>query len=125
VAALVLDTGALIALERSSREVEVLLARAVERDVDIVVPVGVVGQAWRDGARQARLARLLAADGVEVVALDDSGARRAGQLCGAAGTADVIDASVVLLARERGGVVVTGDGDDLRCLDPTLRLIGC
>ena len=50
-------------------------------------------------------------------------ARQAGQLCGVTGTSDVIDASVVLCAREHGHTVVTSDPDDLRRLDPKLDLI--
>jgi len=65
----------------------------------------------------------LAADEVEVEILDDRRARAAGQLCGVKRTADVIDASVVLGARERGDRVVTSDPDDLGRLDATLELI--
>jgi hypothetical protein len=38
---------------------------------------------------------------------------------GATGTSDVIDASVVIVARERNDNIVTSDADDLRRLDPT------
>jgi len=67
--------------------------------VRLSVPSRVVGQAWRDGRRQIRLVRLLGSPAVEVVPLDDASARATGQLCGATGTHDVIDASVVLCAR--------------------------
>lgn len=120
---LTLDAGALIAFDRNDRAVVALIARAREREEPLSVPVGVIGQVWRDGRRQARLARLLGADDVELVGLDDLGARAAGQLCGAAGTADVIDATVVLCARARGKRVVSSDPDDLRVLDPSLTLI--
>jgi hypothetical protein len=83
----------------------------------------VVGQVWRDGRRQARLARLLGSEITEVVPLDDQRARAAGQLCGVAGTTDVIDASVVLCAKERNYGVLTSDIDDLRRLDSSLRYI--
>jgi len=43
-------------------------------------------------------------------------------LCGVAGTADVIDATVVLCARSRGRRIATSDPDDLRRLDATLIL---
>jgi hypothetical protein len=65
------------------------------------VPAGVVGQVWRDGRKQARLARLFAADELAIEALDDRRAREAGQLCGVTATADVIDAAVVLGAKAR------------------------
>ena len=120
---LTLDAGALIAFERTDRKVIALLARALERDLAIVVPAGVVALVWRDGRRQARLARLLGADEVEVEVLDDRGARAAGQLCGARRTADIVDASVVLCARARGHRIVTSDPDDLARLDPAASLI--
>lgn len=120
---LTLDAGALIAFERGDRRVLALVARARERSLPLAVPAGVVGQVWRDGRRQARLARLLASSTVEVEALDDLGARAAGQLCGVAGTADVLDASVVLCARRRGQGVVTSDPEDLGRLAPSLRLV--
>jgi len=120
---LTLDAGALIAFERNDRRVVALLARAIEHDVAVVVPAGVVGQVWRDGRRQARLARLLSADEVTVEVLDDRRARMAGQLCGVKRTTDVIDASVVIGARERGDRVVTSDPRDLGRLDANLELI--
>lgn len=82
-----------------------------------------IGQVWRDGRRQARLARLLGSEGVEIVGLDDFGARAAGQLCGVSGTADVIDATVVLCAQARGRRIATSDPEDMRHLDPALVLI--
>ena len=118
-----LDAGALIAFERSQRKAVVLIARARERDEPLSVPVGVIGQVWRDGRRQARLARLLGSDAVEVVDLDDYGARAAGQLCGATATHDVIDATVVLCAQAGGRRIATSDPDDIRRLDPTLDLV--
>lgn len=120
---LTLDTGALIAFERSDRAVIVLFARALAKKLSLVVPAGVVGQAWRDGRKQARLARLLGSPEVTAETLDDRGARAAGQLCGVAKTSDVIDASVVLCARTHEHAVVTSAADDLRRLDPTIELI--
>jgi hypothetical protein len=120
---LTLDTGALIAFERNERRVVALIARAWERELQLAVPAGVVGQAWRSGSKQARLARLLGSPLVEIEPLDDMKARAAGQLCGVTGTSDVIDASVVLCARSRGHAVLTSDPDDLARLDPSLRIL--
>jgi hypothetical protein len=83
----------------------------------------VVAQVWRDGRTQARLARLLALEELEVEVLDDLRARAAGQLCGATGTSDLVDASVVLTARVRRLPIVTSDPEDLRRLDPHIPLI--
>ncbi len=119
----VLDTGALVGFERNDRRVVAIMARALEHRDPLLVPAGVVAQAWRDGARQARLARLLGSPLCEVLVLDDHRARAAGQLCGLAETTDVVDASVAVAAREHGAGVVTSDPDDLRRLDHRLDLI--
>jgi predicted nucleic acid-binding protein len=120
---LTLDAGALVAVERNDRFVASLLAVARRDGHVIAIPAGALGRVWRDGRRQARLARLLAASNVSVEPLDEIGAREAGQLCGLRGTSDVIDASVALCARARGDRLVTSDVDDFRRLDPSLVII--
>lgn len=73
-----------------------------------------MGQVWRGGTgRQANLARLL--PGVALVPLDETLGRQAGVLLGAAGTGDVIDAAVVLLAVD-GDIICTSDPADLTAL---------
>jgi hypothetical protein len=122
-AGLTMDVGALLAFERNDRRVVALLARVIANGGSIAVPAGVVGQVWRDGRRQARLARLLSADELTVEPLDDHRARSAGQLCGVTGTADVIDASVALCARAREHSIATSDPDDMRRLAPSTNII--
>lgn len=122
-AGLTLDAGALIAFERNDRRIVALIARSLAHNQPIAIPAGVVGQVWRDGRRQVRLARLLAAAETEIEALDDKRARDCGQLCGVRGTTDVIDASVVLCARSRRQRIVTSDPDDVRRLDPRAEVI--
>lgn len=119
----VLDTGALVAFERSDRRLVAIVARALEHGDTLVVPAGVVAQAWRDGSRQTRLTRLLGSSLCEVVELDDHRARAAGQLCGASGTVDIVDSSVVVAARERGVRIITSDPRDLRRLDPRIDVV--
>ena len=68
---LTLDAGALIAFDRNDRRLVRLIARTRELGHTLAVPAGVVGQAWRDGRRQARLARFLGSSDVEIEALDD------------------------------------------------------
>jgi len=121
----VLDAGALIAVERRDRDTAAVIEAARQDHRGVVVPAGVVGQVWRGGGRQASLARLLNARGVLVEPLTNAGTRAAGVLCGAAGTADVIDASVVLVARQRRATVITSDRSDLEILDPTIPLVDC
>ena len=110
---LVLDAGALIALEHGDRE---LLVRLAREQVAGRVPVthgGVVGQVWRGGSRQARLASALRA--VQVVPLDEALGRRAGVLLAGSGGSDVVDAALLVLARD-GDDIVTSDPDDLTVL---------
>jgi hypothetical protein len=121
-AGLTFDTGALIAIDRGDRRLIALLQEAVRKGLPLRVPAGVIGQVWRDGRRQATLARVLRTREVEVQALDEYAARAAGELCGATGTSDVIDASVVITARQRRDTVLTGDPNDLLKLDATLRI---
>jgi hypothetical protein len=59
----------------------------------------------------------------DIAPLDEHIARSCGELCGAKGTSDVIDASVVLLAREHHDIIVTSDVDDLRRLDPKSQIV--
>ena len=121
--AVVLDTGALIGFERNDRQTVAIIVRALEHQDSLFVPAGVVAQAWRDGSRQARLARLLGSPLCEVLALDDHQARAAGQLCGVSETSDIVDASVAVAARNRGGRVLTSDPDDLRRLDRHITIV--
>ncbi len=122
-AGIVLDTGALIALERGDKRMIALLRQALAEGRAFRVPAGVVGQAWRNGRVQVTLARFLRSAEVEIVPLDEQLARACGELCGAASASDVIDASVVILARERQCLIVTSDPSDLRRLDPGARII--
>lgn len=122
-AGIVLDAGALIALDRGDKRMIALLHRALTQGRVFRVPAGVVGQAWRDGRIQATLARFLRSEEVEIIALDGQLASSCGELCGAADSSDIIDASVVILARERRDPIVTSDPNDLQRLDPAAQII--
>ena len=121
--ALVLDSGAMIALER--RDTRMLaLADELHRARRIgYVPAGVVAQTWRGSARQHAAMRLLRAGALRVDPLSEDVAYRLGLLLAKSGTSDVIDAHVALLARRLRATVVTSDPDDLTALDPTLILV--
>jgi predicted nucleic acid-binding protein len=118
-----LDTGALIALESGSRRMAVLVEEALASGSEVVIPAGVVAQAWRGGAAQARIARLLRASVTLIVALDQRQALRIGARCAATGVTDVIDISVALCARDRDHAVVTSDPGDIRAADPSLMVL--
>ena len=111
---LVLDTEALIALEKNDRAMWRRLKAALLANSVAVSHWGIVGQAWRGGgARQTLLARAL--EGVDVRPLDETLGRLAGELLARAGSADVIDAALVLLADD-GDDIVTSDPDDIEPL---------
>lgn len=111
---LILDAGALVAAERGSRDLDALVAYELGAGRVPKTHGGVVGQVWRGGARQARLARLFPA--IDVVALDETLGRRAGELLARVTTLDdVVDAAVVLLADD-GDTIVTSDLGDLALL---------
>src|SRR5262245_43557050 len=108
---LVLDAAAFIAVERNDRDVIALIKQELLQQRSPITHGGIIGQVWRGGAgRQATLARLLPA--LDVIPLDDLLGRRAGVLLGRARMDDVLDAALVLLARD-GDLLVTADAGDL------------
>lgn len=116
---LILDLGALIAFDRGDRDVAALVEATRRKGGRVVTSSGAVAETWRGGgSRQALLARLL--HGVDEHALDPGVSRTVGALCGQAGVNDVVDAHVVLLARD-GDLVLTSDVDHLRKLLRTTR----
>ncbi len=118
-----LDAGGLIALDRDDRRVIALLASAAETGDRVTIPAGALSQAIRRPERQVRLSRLIRQPTTEVVALDRVDAVSVGRLLASSGSSDVIDAHVVICARRNGEAVVTSDPDDLKRLDPTIKLI--
>jgi len=122
---LVLDAGALIAVDRADRATAAIIEAARLDRRTVIIPAGVVGQVWREGGRQARLARVLRARDVVIEPLTDAEARAAGVLCGRADTSDVVDASVVIAARRHRATVLTSDRHDLEALDPSIPLVDC
>lgn len=113
---LVLDTGALIALERGDARARAQLAAAASRGYVAAVPVLVMMEGL-DGARPAaRMNRVLASlDGD--VALVPAIARQAPGLRHRAGVASITDAVLVLEALAvPGSVILTGDPGDIHAL---------
>lgn len=109
----IFDVGALIGLDRNDRQMWVRLKGLLNAGEVPMTHGGVVGQVWRGGPRQARLASALA--GIEVASLDQRLGRLAGELLGAARMSDVVDAALVLLAAD-GDEIVTLDSDDIAAL---------
>jgi hypothetical protein len=76
------------------------------------VPAPVLAQAWRGGAKQASLSRLLAL--CEVEAMSEAQARAVGHLASLSRHDDIVDLTVVEGARRRRDAIVTSDPRDLR-----------
>ena len=111
---LILDAGALVAVDRDDRAMIARLRAAQQHGLELRTNAMVVAQVWRDRhGRQANLARLLRA--VDVRAVSQRDGRDAGVLQAAAGTADSIDATVVLLAAP-GDRILTSDLGDITLL---------
>jgi len=106
----VLDAGALIALERNDREMWLALRVLSDRAIDILVPSTVVAQCWRPTRKQARLHAAL--DMCSIAPFDPL-CRRVGELLGRAKSTDVCDAHVALVAAAYADVVYTSDPSDL------------
>lgn len=112
---LVLDAGALIAVERSTRPIWALLDEARQRGTEIVVPATALAQAWRGGPRSALLSKLLEASRID--ALDEKRAKEVGARLGERRGSDVTDAHVVCCAIAADAPVATSDPDDIAALD--------
>jgi predicted nucleic acid-binding protein len=123
VTGLTLDTGALIAIEAGSQRMALLVEQAIATGAELAIPAGVVAQAWRGGARQVRIAKLLQLQVTSIVALDTKFALRIGARCASTGSADVVDVSVAICASDRKHPVVTSDPDDIAAIGPSLKLI--
>jgi hypothetical protein len=123
---LVLDAGALIAVDRDDRSMLALLGRARRNGQPVKTNPMALAQAWRDGRRQATLAKSL--QDIDVWPITEEDGRRVGELLAAAGTSDPIDASVALLASDDDRLY-TSDAGDLRklCGAAGIRavVIGC
>ena len=111
----ILDAGVFISLENPAKR-GVVLALAERMLAEGVIPATngpVLAQAWRNPPRQAMMARL--AKATTVYPFGD--AKTVGLRCATSGTADVVDASLAVLADQLGLTVLTTDGDDMAKLN--------
>jgi hypothetical protein len=115
----VLDAGALVAVDKRDRAVGAML-RVLQRDsVPVLTSAGALAQVWRDGRRQANLARVL--PGVDIAAVDEVSAKKVGELLEENGSTDLVDAHVALLVQP-GDHVLTRDEPDIKALLRTRRV---
>jgi hypothetical protein len=109
----VLDSGALIALERNDRGMWATLKLAALRGTDILVPSSALAQVWHGARAQALLSNALQHC---AIASFDAWARAVGELCGRAGTSDICDAHVAIIAATQADFLYTSDPRDMRRL---------
>ncbi len=117
------DAGGLIAVDRNDRRILALLARARELGERVTIPATALAQVMRNPARQARLSRLIRQAGTDLIALDGPDATAVGLLLARTGTADIVDAHVVVCAQRAGQAVATSDPADLRRISTGLTLV--
>lgn len=124
--ALILDAGAFVAIDRGDRAMRMKVQTALRAGLPVRTNANVVAQVWRNGARQARLARALHDVTVEPITREDG--FRAGELMGATRTKDVVDATVALLAKSGDRVYPSDVGDLGKLCEATgfkAVVIGC
>jgi len=107
---IVYDTGALLAAERHNPDFLALHDELTRARIRPLVPVVVLAQAWRGGP-QHQVSRVLKA--CDILPDDQATGRAAGVACAASGTADVVDAIVIVTAVRHQAPVVTSDPGDL------------
>jgi hypothetical protein len=112
---LVLDAGALIHVEGNPRgRVYGACRDVLEAGVPALVPTVVLAQVWRASPRQAPLAVLRRM--CRPIPFTEDVAEAVGRLLARSGTADVVDAAVIIAAISHGGAVLTSDPNDLKLL---------
>ena len=107
----VYDAGALIAADRSHREVWADHRARLELGIVPATTAPVVAQVSRS-SRQVQLRRFLR--GCDVVAFAEGDMHEVGALAGKAKSHDVVDIHVVVVAYRRSYSIVTSDEVDLR-----------
>lgn len=110
---LLLDAGALIAIDRNDRRIAALIELGRRAGAEMVTTAPVIAQAWRNGARQAQLARALPMIDAQPVGIAE--AKAAGELLAASNTSDVVDSMLAQLALP-GDQILTSDPGDLATL---------
>jgi hypothetical protein len=108
-----LDTGALIALERHQDSMRRVHRAAIEDGYVVAVITPVIAEWWRKGKREKERLRILRS--LQIEAPFGHVARLAGEAIGLVG-ANVVDALVMACASVRGDTVYTSDVDDLSLL---------
>ena len=109
----VYDTAVFVAAERNDREVWADHRTRLQMGLIPRTTAPVVAQVSRS-PRQAQLHRMLR--GCEIVPFASEHAHEVGSLLGTTGTADVVDAHLIMIAARSSATILSSDVDDLRHL---------
>lgn len=112
----ILDAGGILALSRGDGDARAALGRARAEGFVAVIPTPVLAEVHRGGRDRAHVDRVVnRVDALPPTSEDI--ARRAGELLGASGTDDPVDAIVVAEALAAvPSVIITSDPGDIRRL---------
>jgi predicted nucleic acid-binding protein len=111
---LILDSGTVVSLSRGEGRPRAILRRAMELSMEVRIPVAVLVETLRWGARDAPIHRVRNA--VEVFPTNERTGRLEASLLGYTGGTNTVDALVAAEAVVARADVLTGDPDDLRRL---------
>lgn len=112
---LILDSGAVIGWSRGDARTRAVLRQALERHLELRVPVVVLAETLRGDPRDAPVNRVLKAVGTAPTT--PATGRDAGQLLGRTGGSNAADALVAAEALAiPGSTILTSDPEDLRAL---------
>ncbi|ADG89740.1 hypothetical protein TBS_30890 [Thermobispora bispora] len=129
---MVLDAAVLVDLVTTPLYTAAFAHRAAVHGVTLLVPAAALAEAWQtihghantDHAGIERLNLFLASPLVVVEPLDETTARRIGELAaGRTITPDVPAAHVALACRTRGWSALAGEPARVRAIDPTVEVV--
>ncbi len=111
-----LDAGGILALSRGDGDARAALERARAEGYVVVIPTPVLAEVHRGGRDRAHVDRVVHKVGALLPTSEET-ARRAGELLGASGSDDPVDAIVVAEALAAvPSVIITSDPGDIRRL---------
>lgn len=115
---MILDAGVLIAIDRGAASARAFLTAAVRNEASLHTTAPVAAQVWRNGRTQAALA--MALKGMVVHPFDADDFSLVGETLREAGTSDVVDAHVAVVAARIGRDIITADTGDFTALTSCL-----
>lgn len=118
---MIFDAGVFMALENPSQRgtVLALVQKMQAEGIDPVTNVAALAQVWRSPSTQVPVSMLVKATTVH----DFGDPRVIGARCARAGTSDVVDASLAVLASQLDMTVLTTDPGDMAALETAYQAL--